>query len=94
MGAAIDRCGLQGGLLCIDYRNPISLLQELQYAKWMAACRLASRGKSMADASYQGEVDAIKNLLKMQNSNGEAADRNPGDRLFILHTLSSVGAAK
>lgn len=25
----------------------------------------------MADASYQSEVDAIKNLLKMQNANGE-----------------------
>ncbi|KAF8386789.1 unc-112, partial [Pristionchus pacificus] len=49
---------------------------ELQYAKWMAACRLASRGKSMADASYQSEVDAIKNLLKMQNANGNGRHEN------------------
>uniref|UniRef100_A0A1I8ALT8 PH domain-containing protein n=1 Tax=Steinernema glaseri TaxID=37863 RepID=A0A1I8ALT8_9BILA len=26
---------------------------EHQYAKWMSACKLASRGKSMADSSYQ-----------------------------------------
>ncbi|PAV76247.1 hypothetical protein WR25_02166 [Diploscapter pachys] len=41
---------------------------EHQYARWMAACRLASRGKSMAYASYQQEVDSIKNLLKMQSA--------------------------
>uniref|UniRef100_F1KYS4 Protein unc-112 n=1 Tax=Ascaris suum TaxID=6253 RepID=F1KYS4_ASCSU len=40
---------------------------EHQYARWMAACRLASRGKSMADASYQSEVDSIKKLLQMQS---------------------------
>ncbi|EJW86550.1 hypothetical protein WUBG_02538 [Wuchereria bancrofti] len=39
---------------------------EHQYARWMAACRLASRGKTMADASYQLEVDSIKKLLQMQ----------------------------
>ncbi|CAB3398750.1 unnamed protein product [Caenorhabditis bovis] len=43
---------------------------EHQYARWMAACRLASRGKSMADASYQQEVESIKNLLRMQNGSG------------------------
>ncbi|CAI2354239.1 unnamed protein product [Caenorhabditis sp. 36 PRJEB53466] len=43
---------------------------EHQYARWMAACRLASRGKSMADSSYQQEVESIKNLLKMQSANG------------------------
>ncbi|VDK25835.1 unnamed protein product, partial [Anisakis simplex] len=41
--------------------------KEHQYARWMAACRLASRGKSMADASYQPEVDSIKKLLQMQS---------------------------
>ncbi|VDK64195.1 unnamed protein product [Cylicostephanus goldi] len=41
---------------------------ELQYAKWMAACRLASRGKSMADSSYPQEVESIKNLLHMQST--------------------------
>ncbi|VDN07026.1 unnamed protein product [Thelazia callipaeda] len=40
---------------------------EHQYARWMAACRLASRGKTMADASYNLEVDSIKKLLQMQS---------------------------
>ncbi|KAI1719447.1 FERM central domain-containing protein [Ditylenchus destructor] len=39
---------------------------EYQYAKWMAACRLASRGKTMADASYNNEVETIKKMLQMQ----------------------------
>jgi hypothetical protein len=33
----------------------------------MAACRLASRGKTMADASYNHEVDSIKKALLMQS---------------------------
>ncbi|CAD6187003.1 unnamed protein product [Caenorhabditis auriculariae] len=40
---------------------------EHQYARWMAACKLASRGKTMADASYQQEVDGLKNYLRMQS---------------------------
>ncbi|VDO41094.1 unnamed protein product [Onchocerca flexuosa] len=47
---------------------------EHQYARWMAACRLASRGKTMADASYQSEVDSIKKLLQMQS--GVAGTQN------------------
>lgn len=41
---------------------------EDQYAKWMAACRLASKGKSMADSSYSSEVQEIKAFLSMQHS--------------------------
>lgn len=40
--------------------------QELQFSKWMAACRFASRGKTMADASYSNEVESIKKMLQMQ----------------------------
>ncbi|TKR67088.1 hypothetical protein L596_023292 [Steinernema carpocapsae] len=50
---------------------------EHQYAKWMAACKLASRGKSMADSSYQTEVDSIKKLIQMQSGaqNGNSKKR-------------------
>ncbi|XP_784927.2 fermitin family homolog 2 isoform X2 [Strongylocentrotus purpuratus] len=41
---------------------------EDQYAKWMAACRLASKGKSMADSTYSLEVEEIKAFLSMQQS--------------------------
>jgi kindlin 2 len=39
---------------------------EQQFAKWMAACRLASRGKTMADSSYNAEMESIKKVLQMQ----------------------------
>jgi len=32
----------------------------------MAACRLASRGKTMADSSYNSEMESIKKVLQMQ----------------------------
>uniref|UniRef100_A0A0N5A855 PH domain-containing protein n=1 Tax=Syphacia muris TaxID=451379 RepID=A0A0N5A855_9BILA len=47
---------------------------EFQYAQWMAGFRLASRGRSMADAAYQSEVESIKKLLAMQ-SGGELTTR-------------------
>ncbi|XP_013115842.1 unc-112-related protein [Stomoxys calcitrans] len=39
---------------------------EDQYAKWMAACRLAAKGRSLADSSYDSEVSNIKTLLNLQ----------------------------
>ncbi|XP_078412549.1 fermitin family homolog 1 isoform X1 [Cetorhinus maximus] len=58
---------------------------ETQYAKWMAACRLASKGKTMADSSYPTEVYDIQSFLKMKNVNSvpqvmrdpNAMDLNP-----------------
>eukprot|EP00095_Tigriopus_kingsejongensis_P007015 maker-scaffold232_size243569-snap-gene-0.17 protein:Tk07015 transcript:maker-scaffold232_size243569-snap-gene-0.17-mRNA-1 annotation:"unc-112-related protein" len=40
---------------------------EGQYAKWMAACRLAAKGKSLADSSYDAEVKSIQAFLSMQH---------------------------
>uniref|UniRef100_A0A1W7R995 Unc-112-related protein n=1 Tax=Hadrurus spadix TaxID=141984 RepID=A0A1W7R995_9SCOR len=40
---------------------------EEQYAKWMAACRLAAKGKTMADSSYETEVKSIVEFLSMQH---------------------------
>uniref|UniRef100_UPI00358FA0E7 fermitin family homolog 2-like n=1 Tax=Myxine glutinosa TaxID=7769 RepID=UPI00358FA0E7 len=42
---------------------------EEQYARWMGACRLASKGRSMADSSYQTEVDNILSFLCMKHAN-------------------------
>uniref|UniRef100_A0A8C5KDC2 Fermitin family member 1 n=1 Tax=Jaculus jaculus TaxID=51337 RepID=A0A8C5KDC2_JACJA len=58
---------------------------ENQYAQWMAACVLASKGKTMADSSYQTEVLNILSFLKMKNRNSssqvtsslESMDMNP-----------------
>jgi len=38
-----------------------------QYVKWMAACRLASKGKTMADPTYDMEMSGVKTFLKMQS---------------------------
>ncbi|XP_047114333.1 unc-112-related protein-like [Schistocerca piceifrons] len=40
---------------------------EDQYARWMAACRLASKGRSLADSSYEAEVKSIEAFLQMQH---------------------------
>lgn len=61
------------------------LLQETQYAQWMTACILASKGKTMADSSYQAEVLNILSFLRMKNRNAaslmasglENMDMNP-----------------
>lgn len=43
------------------------LLQETQYAKWKAACILASKGKTMAYSSYKSEVKSIQSFLQMKS---------------------------
>ena len=45
--------------------DPIRL-QEEQYAKWMAACRLAAKGRSLSDNTYESEVKSIISFLEMQ----------------------------
>ncbi|XP_005991151.1 fermitin family homolog 1 isoform X1 [Latimeria chalumnae] len=51
---------------------------ENQYARWMAACVLASKGKTMADSSYQPEVHNILSFLKMKDVHAVAqAAPNP-----------------
>lgn len=41
--------------------------QENQYSRWMAACRLAAKGKSMADSGFDSEVKSIQAFLSMQH---------------------------
>ncbi|XP_008821056.1 fermitin family homolog 1 isoform X1 [Nannospalax galili] len=70
-----------------DGMNEVSLRceDENQYAQWMAACILASKGKTMADSSYQPEVLNILSFLRMKNrsssslmtSSLESMDINP-----------------
>lgn len=40
---------------------------EGQYARWMAGFRLAAKGKTMADSSYDAEVKQILDFLSMQH---------------------------
>ncbi|CAJ0949715.1 unnamed protein product [Ranitomeya imitator] len=41
---------------------------EQQYACWMAGCRLAAKGRTMGDSSYDGEVQSILSFLTLQKS--------------------------
>ncbi|XP_002741351.1 fermitin family homolog 2-like [Saccoglossus kowalevskii] len=49
---------------------------EAQYANWMAAFRLASKGKTMADSSYESEVQGILAFLSMQQRKVSSASQN------------------
>lgn len=50
---------------------------EQQYARWMAGCRLASKGRTMADSSYSSEVQAILAFLSLQRTGGGGSGNNP-----------------
>lgn len=71
---------IRDGLLTFEY-----IFQEEQYAKWMAACRLAAKGRSLADSSYDTEVKSIIAFLQMQHPapapaiNPSALDITPED---------------
>lgn len=54
---------------------------EEQYAKWMAACRLASKGRSLADSSYESEVKSIQSFLNMQKPGSAPAISIDPDKL-------------
>ncbi|ESN95786.1 hypothetical protein HELRODRAFT_157627 [Helobdella robusta] len=41
--------------------------REDQYARWMAAFKLATRGHTMADSSYASEVRAIESFLRIHH---------------------------
>jgi hypothetical protein len=51
----------------IGFRYPFFVLQEEQYSRWMAACKLGSKGKTLADSSYETEVRTIQTFLTMQH---------------------------
>ncbi|XP_045453040.1 unc-112-related protein-like [Melitaea cinxia] len=46
---------------------------EDQYAEWVAACRLGSRGRSLADSAFTTEAAAVKTLLALQKPQPAAA---------------------
>ncbi|NP_001408898.1 unc-112-related protein-like [Bombyx mandarina] len=46
---------------------------EDQYAEWVAACRLGSRGRSLADAQFASEAGSVRALLALQRPRPAAA---------------------
>uniref|UniRef100_A0A673NG90 Fermitin family homolog 3-like n=1 Tax=Sinocyclocheilus rhinocerous TaxID=307959 RepID=A0A673NG90_9TELE len=60
---------------------------EQQYSRWMAACRLASRGKTLADSSFSSEVQSIQSFLAMQKT---TASNNTAQTDESINTHSLV----
>ena len=59
-----------------------------QYVKWMGACRLAAKGKTMADPSYDVEMSGVKTFLNMQSdSKMDETDYNLGEHVRFLVSL-------
>lgn len=76
------------GQLC-DYRHCLCIsVQEQQYSKWMAACRLASKGKTLADTSFSSEVQSIQTFLAMQRTT-PGNKTVPSDETINTHSLVS-----
>ncbi|XP_010190487.1 PREDICTED: fermitin family homolog 1 isoform X1 [Mesitornis unicolor] len=69
VNVAAKKLGIKLLIPVADGMNEVYLRceNENQYARWMAACVLASRGKTMADSSYHPEVHKILSFLKMKN---------------------------
>lgn len=69
--------GLNQSLASPSPPSPVLLPQEQQYARWMAGCRLASKGRTMADSSYSSEVQAILAFLSLQRTGGGGSANHP-----------------
>jgi len=57
--------------------------KEKQYAKWIAAFRLASKGRSINEISYETERESILALINMQISSSRHIDIQPDNYLSI-----------
>ena len=67
------------------YEIELGCLSKEQYVKWMAACRLASKGKTMADPTYDMEMSGVRTFLSMQSdvkeSNKDDSDYNASEHV-------------
>ncbi|KAE8607460.1 hypothetical protein XENTR_v10011192 [Xenopus tropicalis] len=61
---------------------------EQQYARWMAGCRLAAKGRTMGDASYEGEVQSVLSFLNLQKSTTTQSNTTASDSINV-HALVS-----
>lgn len=77
------------------YEMELACNSSQQYIKWMAACRLASKGKTMADPTYDMEMSGVKTFLSMQSDVKDSSrddDYNAGDHVsyLLIKMFSSV----
>ena len=62
-------------------------MQDQQYAEWLAASRLAAKGKTLADSSFDTEVNSIKAFLSMQSPASSPAINPSTGAALISHIL-------
>ncbi|NXN24495.1 FERM1 protein, partial [Nycticryphes semicollaris] len=96
VNVATKKFGIKLLIPVADGMNEVYLRceNENQYARWMAACVLASKGKTMADSSYHPEVQKILSFLKMKNwtmspqavSDPESIDMKPECFVSLRYT--------
>lgn len=56
---------------------------EKQYAEWITACRLATKGRTMADASYRSEVQTTRDFLKKQQYTGSQVNPTTSNKIGV-----------
>uniref|UniRef100_A0AAY4CH11 PH domain-containing protein n=1 Tax=Denticeps clupeoides TaxID=299321 RepID=A0AAY4CH11_9TELE len=61
---------------------------EQQYSQWMAACRLGSKGLTLADSSFQREKKSIQSFLSMQRSNSGDQSAQTSENINTFSLLS------
>ncbi|XP_076877458.1 fermitin family homolog 3b isoform X2 [Brachyhypopomus gauderio] len=61
---------------------------EKQYSEWMAACKLASKGLTLLDSSYQKEVKNIQTFLSMQRPSSSTSTVQADEGIDTLSLVS------
>lgn len=63
---------------------------EESYARWLSACKLASRNKKISDSVFQNETNSILNLLQIQKSKlsmgNDSADNCSNQKTMSLNS--------
>jgi hypothetical protein len=70
-------------LRCID---------ENSYARWLSACKLASRNKTIEDRSFTTETNSILNLFRMQQNKADklASNLEPNEQSMKVNSPAKV----
>ncbi|XP_053576037.1 fermitin family homolog 3 [Bombina bombina] len=61
---------------------------ENKYARWMAGCRLAAKGRGMGDSSFDSEVQSILSFISLQKSSTNSSNSTVTDTIN-MHALVS-----
>jgi kindlin 2 len=98
VNVAKKKFGIKVDVPSIDGMGQFYLLcdDENEYAEWMAACQLASKGKTLDDPSYESELSGVRAFLTMQSKHDDTTEVSPNDFVSqrILKKLKSQKVAE